>query len=231
MAANRTIVIIGAGPGIGRSVTSLFASNRYNKIALLARRDEQLQLEKAAVEAAVSHPVTIKTYVVDVSDGDALVSAMDKIDADLGQPEVVFYNAARVLVSNFFEHPVKEIEYDFKITVTSLYQLAGREIPRLVKLAQSDATSRPAFIVTSSLLPKEPEPELFALSLTKGAQWNLVKSLYKQFGPQGVHIGVMIVGGFVSPEEPNRNPDNIAKKTWEWYSQPIEKQPFEVEIL
>ncbi|KAH8669352.1 hypothetical protein BGZ61DRAFT_321007, partial [Ilyonectria robusta] len=216
MTANRTIVVIGAGPGIGRSVTSLFASNRYNKIALLARRDEQLQLEKAAVEAAVRHPVTVKTYVVDVSDGDALVSAMDRIDADLGQPEVIFYNAARVLFSNFFEHPVEEIEYDFKITVTSLYQLAGREIPRLVELAKSDPTSRPGFIVTSSLLPKEPEPDLFALSLTKGAQWNLVKSLQKKFGPHGVHIGVIIVGGFVSPEEHNRNPDNIAKKTWEW---------------
>lgn len=115
MTASRTIVVIGAGPGIGRSVTSLFASNRYNKIALLARRDEQLQLEKAAVEAAVRHPITVKTYVVDVSDGDALVSAMDKIDADLGQPEVIFYNAARVLFSNFFEHPVKEIEHDFKV--------------------------------------------------------------------------------------------------------------------
>ena len=115
--------------------------------------------------------------------------------------------------------------------MTSLYQLAGREIPRLVALAKSDPTARPGFFVTSSLLPKEPVPSLFALSLTKGAQWNLVKSLYKEFGPQGVHIGVMIVGGFVTPEEPNRNPDNIAKLTWEWFSQPVEKQPFEVEIL
>ncbi len=41
----------------------------------------------------------------------------------------------------------------------------------------------------------------------------------------------MIVGGYVTPEEPNRNPDNIAKVTWQWYSQPVEKQPFEVEIL
>jgi short-subunit dehydrogenase len=249
MAENKTIVIIGAGPGIGRSVTNLFASNGYTKIALLARRDNQLQTEKTAIEAAVNHPVTIKTYVVDVSDGDALVNVMDKIDTDLGQPETIFYNAARVVYSKFFEHPVKEIEYDFKvsttsevnlyldaansdwITVTSLYQLAGREIPRLVELAKSDPVSRPGFIVTSSLLPKEPEPDLFALSLTKGAQWNLVKSLHKEFGPQGVRIGVMIVGGFVSPEEPSRNPDNIASKTWEWFSQPIEKQPFEVEIL
>lgn len=46
-----------------------------------------------------------------------------------------------------------------------------------------------------------------------------------------MHIGVIIVGGFVSPKEHNLNPDNIAKKTWEWFSLPIDKQPFEVEIL
>ena len=113
---DRTIVVIGAGPGIGRSVTSLFATKRYNKIALIARRQEQLQLEKAAVEAAVSHPVTIKTYVVDVSDGDALVRSMDRIDAELGQPEVIFYNAARVVFSKFFDHPIEEIELDFKVS-------------------------------------------------------------------------------------------------------------------
>ncbi|KAH6873829.1 hypothetical protein B0T10DRAFT_234472 [Thelonectria olida] len=231
MGLKKTIVIVGAGPGIGRSVTTQFASNGYTKIALLSRRDTQLQLEKTAIEAAVKHPVTIKTYVVDVSDGDALVNVMDKIDNDLGQPETIFYNAARVVYSKFFEHTVKEIDYDFKITVTSLYQLAAREIPRLVELAKSDPESRPGFVVTSSLLPKEPEPDLFALSLTKGAQWNLVKSLHKEFGPQGVRIGVIIVGGFVSPEEPNRNPDNIGEKTWEWFSQPVDKQPFEVEIL
>ncbi len=109
MASERVLVVVGAGPGIGRSVTSLFAAQRYTKIALIARRDEQLKLEKAAVESVVSN-VTVKTYVVDVSDGDALVAAMDKVDAELGQPELIFYNAARVVPSKFFEHPISEIE-------------------------------------------------------------------------------------------------------------------------
>ena len=127
---DRTIVVVGAGPGIGRSVTSLFATKRYNKIALIARREEQLQLEKAAVEAAVSHPVTIKTYVVDVSDGAALLRSMDRIDAELGQPEVIFYNAARVLVSKFFEHPIEEIERDFKVGRAYPWQTRACEYER-----------------------------------------------------------------------------------------------------
>ncbi|KAI5458822.1 hypothetical protein BGZ63DRAFT_416374 [Mariannaea sp. PMI_226] len=231
MSADRTLVVIGAGPGIGRSVASTFSSNRFSKIALVARREESLQAEKSSLEKTSTRAVTVKTYVVDVSDGDALVSAMDKIEADLGQPEVIFYNAARVLPSMLFEHPVADIELDFKITVTSMYKLAGREIPRLVDLAKSDPTSEPGFLVTSSLLPSDPIPELFALSLTKGAQWNLANSLHKRFKKDRVCIGAMIVGGPVSPEEPSRNPDNIAKKTWEWYASSHETRPFEVEIL
>lgn len=71
--------------------------------------------------------------------------------------------------------------------------------------------------MTSSALPQEPIPALFALSLTKAAQRNLAQSLHMTYGPQGVHIGVVNVAGVVSPEEKERNPTNIAARTWEWY--------------
>lgn len=113
--SNKTLVVIGAGPGIGRSVTSLFASKRYSNVALIARRAEQLEIETKALEEAVGTQVRIKTYTVDVIDTDALAKALDDSDATLGKPECVFYNAARVLPSQLLSHDVKEIEYDFKV--------------------------------------------------------------------------------------------------------------------
>lgn len=77
--------------------------------------------------------------------------------------------------------------------------------------------AKPALIVTSSMLPKEPIPQLFVLSLAKAAQLNLVQSLQLTYGSQGVFIGVINVAGQVSPSDPVRNPDNIAAKTWEWF--------------
>jgi NAD(P)-dependent dehydrogenase (short-subunit alcohol dehydrogenase family) len=117
MSSNKTLLVIGSGPGIGRAVTTLFASKGgYNNIALIARRTESLATEQAAVEEAVGPQVTVKTYAIDVTDSEALLRAVADADAALGKPNCVFFNAARVVPSAFFEHDVKEIEYDLKVS-------------------------------------------------------------------------------------------------------------------
>ncbi|KAG7285918.1 hypothetical protein NEMBOFW57_008214 [Staphylotrichum longicolle] len=216
---HKTLLVVGSGPGISRAVTSVFAAKRYDNVVLLARRTDSLESEKAAVEQAIGKQVNIKTYAVDITNVAALATALDDADAAFGKPECIFFNAARVLPSAFFEHPVTEIEYDFKITVSALYVVAQRYVPHLVSLAKADPASKPALLVTSSALPLQPIPQLFALSLTKAAQRNLVQSLNMTYGPEGVHIGVINVAGVVSPSESERNPANIAAKTWEWFEE------------
>lgn len=112
--SDKTLVIIGTGPGIGRSVACIFAAKRYLRVGLIARRPESLETEKLALEKAVKG-VVVKTYVVDVADRDALTGAMDKVRGDLGQPECIFYNAARVTQTEALGCPLDEIEYDFKV--------------------------------------------------------------------------------------------------------------------
>lgn len=129
---NKTLLVVGIGSGIGRSVTSLFASQRYDNVALIARRAEQLEMEKTLLEEAVNisstgsreRPVTVKTFAVDVVDTDALTKALDESDEALGKPECVFWNAVRVLPSELLSHHVKEIDYDFKVR-----QLVRSRIP------------------------------------------------------------------------------------------------------
>lgn len=125
--SNKTLVVVGIGPGIGRSVASLFASRRYDNVALIARRAEQLEVEKTLLQEAVNvvnsttggsrerAPLTVKTFAVDVVDTDALTEALDESDEALGKPECVFWNAARVLPSELLSHDVKEVDYDFKV--------------------------------------------------------------------------------------------------------------------
>lgn len=112
---DRTLIVIGSGPGIGRSVSTLFASKRYNNVALIARRAEQLELEKSALEEALGNNVKVKTFAVDVVHTEALLHALGEAESHFGKAECIFYNAARVLPSKLLEHDVKEIEYDFKV--------------------------------------------------------------------------------------------------------------------
>lgn len=95
--------------------TKLFASKRYNHIALIARRAEQLKIEEKAAIEAVGSRVKVKTFAFDVTDTDALKKTLDVVDAELGKPECVFYNAARVVPSQLLSHDVQEIEYDLKV--------------------------------------------------------------------------------------------------------------------
>lgn len=118
--SNATLLVIGVGPGIGRAVTALFASKKFQRVALIARGSESLKTEKKALEDAVGQHLKVKTYAVDVANHDALLEALHSVEADLGKPDCVFYNAARVLPSKLLSHDVKEIELDFKVMLITL---------------------------------------------------------------------------------------------------------------
>lgn len=127
-ATNRTLVVIGSGPGIGRSVAALFASKRYNNVALISRRPEQLALEREAIEA-VGQDIKVRTFAVDVADTEALLGALGEAEAHFGKAECIFYNASRVLPSKLLEHDIKEVELDLKANrtpVTHVSMLQGR---------------------------------------------------------------------------------------------------------
>jgi len=121
--ASKTLLVVGSGPGIGRAVATLFASKGYHNVVLIARRADSLASEKTAVEEAVGTQVNVRTYPVDITDPAALGKALDDADAAFGKPECVFFNAARVLPSAFFEHDVKEIEYDLKVCFPSPWMI------------------------------------------------------------------------------------------------------------
>lgn len=215
--SSKSLLIIGAGPGIARAVSSLLSTKGYTTITLLARRASQLALERSTLLSLHPDlPLQIHTFPVDITDPSALTSALTAADAATGgPPSLVFFNAARVIPSQLFVHPAEEIEYDFKVTVSALYAVAGRYLPGMAE--RSKGGERPGFIVTSSALPEEPMPELFALSLTKAAQKNLVKSLWLVYGGpgKGVCVGVVNVAGPVDSE--GRSPAVVAGRLWEWY--------------
>lgn len=108
--------------------------------------------------------------------------------------------------------------------------MVQKELPHLLDLAKHDKDSWPSIIVTSSLLPQHPIPQLFALSLVKAAQRNLMQSLSLTYVSEGVHLGLINVGGPVSPEHETWNPTNIAAKAWDWFAESKDNSTFEVLI-
>ena len=65
--------------------------------------------------------------------------------------------------------------------------------------------------------------------MVKSAQRALVLSIHGKFG-KDVHVGLLSIGGVVSPDAKNLSPENIADRAWSWYKQPREKWAREEEI-
>lgn len=115
--------------------------------------------------------------------------------------------------------------------MTGLHNVASWAVPQLIELAAKDKEAKPSFLVTNSALPRDPIPQMFSLSLTKAAQYNLVQSLSKTYASEKIHFGIIMVGGGpVSENEETRNPTNIAQKAWEFFENEWATNLFQVEI-
>jgi short-subunit dehydrogenase len=227
---NNILLVIGSGPGIGNAVGSLFASKRFSRVALLARNATRLASDAESVRnGAGRDDVDVRTWAVDIANIDALTNVLEQVSG-WGRIETIFFNAARVVPSTFFQTPIDEIRYDFEITNIALYIVAQWAYPALKALKSQDPTAKPMLLVTNSGLWNAPQAEIFTLSLTKAAQRNMVESLSQVAVKDGVHIALLSPMGVVGPEMKNRNPKNIAAKAWDLYSEKIGKWSLETQI-
>ncbi|KAL6884896.1 NAD(P)-binding protein [Trichoderma longibrachiatum] len=165
--SDNAIVIIGSGPGIATITAAVFAANKFNKVALVARNPSQLDKDAESVKSAANNiynTITVKTYSTD---------------------------------SRHLEVTNDELIRDFKISTVALNNVTKWAMPQLVALAEKDASAKPTLIVTSSHLPEAPETDLVSLSVAKAAQKNFVRSLRMEFEPKGVHVALSSVAGYV----------------------------------
>jgi NAD(P)-dependent dehydrogenase (short-subunit alcohol dehydrogenase family) len=211
------LLIIGSGPGIGVTAASLFAQRKYTKIALISRDKTRLFKDRETILQAadsVGKIVEVQTWSVDITNSAAFTAVLKETEK-FATFTCVLFNAARVEPSNLLAFPEEEILKDFKArssippppthailvnpfqtTTIALYTAAQWGLPLLSALKPED---KPSLLVTSSLLPQQPVPQVFSLSLAKASQRNLVQSLAMTH--PDVHVALLNVGGPVSRED------------------------------
>jgi len=226
MAPAGPIFIIGSGPMIGSHIARLFATHGFTQVVLLSRSPSNVSRDAAFVTAGAPS-TSVHTYTADVTDHTALSAALEKAVSEVGVPEVVVYNAARINYGMFGQYSTADILEDFKIPNLGLYTSASVLLPHLQALAKSHPDAHPAFFVTSGAIIHQPFAPVFSLSMAKAAQASLVK-LLEQDNKDVVHVALVTVGGQVSPEEEVNNPPNIATKFWELYEQKKGSWDFEM---
>ena len=148
----------------------------------------------------------------------ALKVALEKAVSEVGVPEVVVYNAARINCGMFGQYSTDDMVEDFKVPNLGWHTTASVLLPRLRALAKTNTSAHPALFVTSGAIIHQAFAPAFSLSMAKAAQASLTKLLAGE-NKNVIHVALMTVGGQVTPEKKVNNLANIATKFHELYEQ------------
>ncbi len=200
------VVIVGAGPGIGLSVARRFAAAGM-PAGLIARTAASTGSTRAALAAT---GVLVAEATADAGQDDQLTAALDAITGQLGPPEALIYNAGLIRRDRPGELSREQYVTAYAINVLGALTAA-------VHLAPAMARAGGGSILITGGMP-EPDPAVTSLSLGKAGVRALTRLLASEYGPSGIHVATVTVGGGVAPGGPF-DPDRIAGQYWRLHAQ------------
>ena len=199
----KTIVIIGAGPGLGFGVAKKFGKENYFVI-LVARNKESL--EKISDELKKEN--IDNTFVLgDASDSEKFKEVLEGIKSEYGIPNVVVYNVG--ITSPDPENVTTEdLVHHFKTDV------AGAWTTIKTFIDDDFMAKKGSIIFTGGGLALYPSNVYIPLSIDKAALRSMAYILHNIYKDKGVFIGIVTVGGAINGDE-YFSANNLAEMYWQ----------------
>ena len=213
--SKKTIVVVGAGQGLGNHVAERFAREDF-RVVLVARRSEALAEYKQAFEAKCYETSTV---ACDVTDAESVKAAFEKIHAEVGTPNVLVYNVG-ITTPDAQPLDENEIMRHFKADVLGAFSC--------IKAVATDefAKKQGAILLTGGVAAVSPFPGYTCLAIDKAALRGLTLAMRGELEPKGIFVGTVMVCGIIGGNE-HFAPANIAEKYWQMYQ---ERDEWEVQF-
>jgi NADP-dependent 3-hydroxy acid dehydrogenase YdfG len=192
----RTIVVVGAGPGVSASVARRFARDG-NDVALLGNDAEPLAV---LTDELMSSGATVRSAVVDVTDTVPASTALRDLAG--GAVDVLQFNPSAFRQKDPLELQVSELLADVALGVGALLT-AVQAIRPYLRLGSR-------VVVTGSVAADKPWSQAASLGVQKAGIRNLVHGLDATLAPHGIRAVSVTLGGVLSQEGPF-TPDRVAE--------------------
>lgn len=215
---------MGIGPQNGASLARRFASEGY-AVALLSRKTELSSKLAAEIGSA-------KVYACDVTDPSAVETAFAAVRAEMGEIEVLVYNAGSGVWGNIEELSADDFEQSWRINTMGAF-LVSKQVIASMKAKNSGSI---IFIGATASLRGRPFTTAFAPA--KASQRSLAQAMAKHLWPSGIHVSLIIVDGGIKSLDADANveapetldPDDIATTAYFLSQQPRSAWSFEVDV-
>ncbi len=206
--SKKTIVVVGAGKGMGNHIAEKFAENDF-RVVLAARREEKLAEYK---EEFAAKGYEVYTKAADASDTESLKDVFDWTIEQFGVVDVLVYNAA-ILEAGFpTSLSQEEFAKHFQVDLASALFCAQQVIPK--QLEQKNGT----ILFTGGGFALYPMAEYTCVSLFKAALRALAFTLNQELNEKGIFTGTVTIMGNIA-EGTHYDPSKIAEKYWQLYTE------------
>lgn len=204
----KLFVIVGMGEGVGLAVSRRFAREGF-AIAMIARNEVKLKDFKDTLRA---EGYEAEYFIADAVSEESLRAAIVSLQKQLGDPEVLVYNAAIPKMENVLNETVESLTNDFKVNV------AGALVATKEVLPAMKAQGKGTILFTGGGFSMYPSPDFASLSIGKAGIRSLAKMLAEALKSDGIRVGTVTICGTVSSVDPKYNPQSIAENYWTFYA-------------
>ena len=220
----QSALIVGAGPGISASLARAFAAAGL-KVALAARNIDKLG-DLAAETGA-------QLFAADATDPAAVAQLFVEVDAAIGPPEVVVYNASGRVRGGVRDLDPEAVRRSIEVSAFGGFLVTREAAIRMVP------KGRGAILLTGASASVKGFPLSSSFAMGKFALRGLAQSAARELAPQGVHVAHFVIDGGVRsaarPDPQDRpdstlDPDAIAQSYLAVLAQPRNAWSWEVEL-
>ena len=193
----RVCVVAGVGPGNGAAFARRFASEGF-AVALFARTTE------LSAKLASSLPEA-RAYACDVTDAGSIARAFDSVRRELGEVEVLVYNAGSGVWGSVEEATAADFEGAWRVNALGSFLASKQVIPAMKR------AGRGSIVFVGATASRKGGARSASFSSAKGAQRSLAESMARALWPAGIHVALIVVDGVVDlPRTRERMPDKPA---------------------
>jgi NAD(P)-dependent dehydrogenase (short-subunit alcohol dehydrogenase family) len=186
MTDKRVATVIGVGPGLGAALAQRFASDYA--VALVARHEEKL-LEFVREISAVGG--TALAVPADVSKEQEIVSAFERIRRQLGDTDILLYNAAMRPFGTLMETRPSTFENTWRVSTFGAFLVAQQVVPAMLQ------KQRGVILFTGATAGVKPFATSAAFGPAKFAMRGLAHVMARDLGPKGIHAAWINVDGAI----------------------------------
>ena len=233
MAREGTALVVGVGPGLGAALARCFAGAGID-VAVAARNSGKLG---GLVDEVEAQGVKGRGFDCDVTDEQDVADLFRRVEADLGRPDLVVYNAGAFVPAGIMEIEPADFERCWRVSCFGGF-LVGQAAARRMTAPTRAGVPGGTIVFTGATASLRGGARFANLAVGKFGLRALAQSMARELGPMGVHVAHVIVDGVIASErsggqtenESRLDPNAIAATTLMLHRQPRSAWTHELDL-